>query len=70
MVYFRRAKPPVPFHITELDYMNLIDGRGKCYGRTPWGPWCSLKIYAYEVVGIRIVRDPNEIKMIEDDLYG
>ena len=70
MIYFRRAKPSIPFHITEVDYANLIDGCGKCYGRTPWGPWCRLKIFAYEVVGVRIVRDPDEIKKIEDELYS
>ena len=69
MIYFRKTNPPTPFHITEVDYAQLIDGNGKCYGRTPWGPWCRLKIFRYEVVGIRIVRSPEELKRIEEDMF-
>ena len=70
VIYFRRQDPPIPFHITEVDYAKLIDGEGRCYGRTPYGPWCLLKIFRYEVIAYRAIRDPKVIEEIENDLYG
>ena len=70
VIYFRRVNPPIPFYITQVAYAQLNDSQGKCYGRTPFGPWCCLKIFAYEVVGIRTIHDPKVIEEIENDLYS
>ena len=60
----------IPFHITVTDYVKLNGGCGVCYGRTPWGPFCRLKIYDYRVIYVKIVRDPLEIESILEERNG
>ena len=45
-------------------------GDGECYGRTPYGPWCRLKIFNYGVEEYSEVTDADEIAAIEEDLYS
>ena len=70
MIYFRATRLPIPFHITEVDYARLNAGDGECYGRTPYGPWCRLKIFNYGVEEYSEVTDADEIAAIEEDLYS
>ena len=68
--YHDFSKMAVPFHITKTEYAKLNGGSGRCYGRTPWGPFCWLKIYEYRVVSFYIERDPNKLKEIHENLYS
>ena len=57
----------IPFHITVTDYVKLNGGCGVCYGRTPWGPFCRLKIYDYRVVYVQVVHDPAILREIDEE---
>ena len=58
----------IGFHVTECEFAQLNGGRGKLRGRTPWGPWCWLKVYDYRVVGVSIIRDREVIREIKEEL--
>ena len=60
----------VPFHITKIEYAKLNNGRGRCYGRTPWGSFCWLFIYEYRVVTYHIEQDPEKIKKIKEEMFS
>ncbi len=58
----------IPFHITKVAYSKLNGGEGICYGRTPWGPFCRLKIYNFRVISYKIIRDSKTVEEILEDL--
>ena len=69
VVYYNRDGRSVRFHITQTAYAKLNAGCGVCYGRTPDGPFCRLKIRDYRVFSVEIVRDPAVLQMIHEDLF-
>ena len=69
LYHFLHTGELIPFHITKVEYAKLNNGCGRCYGRTPWGPFCWLKVYDYRVMSYHIERDPDVLKKILEDLF-
>lgn len=61
----------VPYHVTwrEIDKLGSNYGAGIVYGRTPWGPWCELKIFRYSVVRCIVLegRELRSVKQIKEE---
>ena len=66
LYYYRPRDVPIGFYVTEQEFVSLNGGRGTLIGRTPWGPWCRLKIYDYRVVGVCIIRDKATLAEIKE----
>lgn len=68
--YFPSSTVVVPFHISKIEYAKLNAGNGRCYGRTPWGPFCWLKIYDYRVISFYVEQDSKKLKEIQEELFS
>ena len=68
--YYPVSNMIVPFHISKTEYVKLNAGNGRCYGRTPWGPFCWLKIFDYRVISFYVERDPKKLQEIHEDLFS